>query len=152
MACNTAYYYYDRIIPFIKIPMLNMIDETAREIAKLKIKTVGLLATDGVLESKVYEDKLQEYKINITKPSKDGQKAVMALIYKGIKAADYSLDITNFRGVLEELYEGGAEALILGCTELPLAFEMFRLQGQTIDPTKILAERAVEFAFKSKYN
>lgn len=55
MACNTAYYYYDRIIPFIKIPMLNMIDETVKEIAKLKMNTVGLLATDGVLASKVYE-------------------------------------------------------------------------------------------------
>lgn len=152
MACNTAYYYYDRIIPFIKIPMLNMIEETAKEIAKLKIKTVGLLATDGVLESKVYEHKLQQYKIKVLKPSIESQKVVMDLIYKGIKASDYSLDITNFQGVIEELYEGGAEALILGCTELPLAFEMFSLQGQTIDPTKILAERAVEFAFKSKDN
>ncbi len=152
MACNTAYYYYDRIIPFIKIPMLNMIDETVKEIAKLKMNTVGLLATDGVLASKVYEYKLNEYEINIIKPSEEGQKVVMDLIYNGIKASDFSLDISRFRTVIEELYFSGAETLILGCTELPIAFERFSLKGHTIDPTKILAEKAVQFALKSKNN
>lgn len=152
MACNTAYYYYDRIIPFIKIPMLNMIDETVKEIAKLKMNTVGLLATDGVLASKVYEYKLNEYEINIIKPSEEGQKVVMDLIYNGIKASDFSLDISRFRTVIEELYFSGAETLILGCTELPIAFERFSLKGHTIDPTKILAEKAVQFAFNNKNN
>ncbi|WP_404987602.1 cysteate racemase [Clostridium culturomicium] len=152
MACNTAYYYYDRIIPFIKIPMLNMIDETVKEIAKLKMNTVGLLATDGVLASKVYEYKLNEYEINIIKPSEEGQKVVMDLIYNGIKASDFSLDISRFRTVIEELYFSGAETLILGCTELPIAFERFSLKGNAIDPTKILAEKAVQFAFNNKNN
>lgn len=146
MACNTAHFYYDRITPFVKIPILNMIEETTKEINNMEIKNVGLLATDGVLTSKVYECKLKEHKINVIKPSEEGQKVVMDLIYKGIKASNYSLDISKFQRVIEKLYEAGAETLILGCTELPIAFERFKLKGNTIDPTKILARSAVKFA------
>lgn len=146
MACNTAHFYYDRITPFVKIPILNMIEETAKEINNLEIKTVGLLATDGVLTSKVYHGMLKEYGIKILQPNEDGQKEVMNLIYNGIKASNYSIDTSRFERVIEELYEAGAETLILGCTELPIAFERFKLKGNTIDPTKILARSAVKFA------
>lgn len=98
------------------------------------------------------EYKLNEYEINIIKPSEEGQKVVMDLIYNGIKASDFSLDISRFRTVIEELYFSGAETLILGCTELPIAFERFSLKGNAIDPTKILAEKAVQFAFNNKNN
>lgn len=146
MACNTAHFYYDRIIPYVKIPIINMIEETAKEIKSRGFKTVGLLATDGIIASKIYSDMLNNYGIKTIAPEEKEQKQVMNLIYKGIKASDYSIDTTNFKMVIEELYAKGAENLILGCTELPIAFERFKFEGNTIDPTRILAKKAMKLA------
>ena len=55
MPCNTAHYFYDRILPFVDIPFLSMIDETAKVISDRGLRKIGLLATDGTLQTAVYE-------------------------------------------------------------------------------------------------
>ena len=69
----------------------------------------------------------------------------MDVIYKGVKAGNYSLDLTGFYAAMDELFAAGAETLILGCTELPVAFEMFKIEKTHLDPTLILAAAAVKF-------
>lgn len=146
MPCNTAHYFYSRVVPFLSIPLLNMLEETAAEIASRGIGTVGLLATDGTLQSGVYEKPLAQKGIRVLHPSTKGQQAVMDVIYKGVKAGNYSLDVSDFRRAMEELLESGAQALVLGCTELPLAFERFHLEYPSVDPTLVLARAAVREA------
>ncbi len=146
MPCNTAHFYYDRITPFIKVPFINMIDETAKEIRRIGLKKVGLLTTDGVIKSEVYTKTFSEYGIEEMHPDERNQKEVMNIIYNGIKAANYNIDTIRFKGVIEKLLEQGAECLVLGCTELPIAFEVFNLEENTINPTIILARTAVNVA------
>lgn len=148
MACNTAHYYYDKVATLVKIPVINMIEETAKELSSAKIKTVGLLATDGVIVSRVYSNVLESYGIKVICPEEEGQREVMNIIYKGIKASNYSIDTSGFKKVLEGLYERGAEVLILGCTELPIAFKKFSLSGAVFDPTRLLARKAVCLALQ----
>lgn len=78
-------------------------------------------------------------------PSPEGQKAVMAMIYDGVKAGNYNIDLAGFRCAMKELLDAGAETLILGCTELPVAFQMFDFTEPHIDPTAILAAAAIRF-------
>ena len=69
----------------------------------------------------------------------------MDVIYKGVKAGNLSIDLSGFNKAMDELFEAGAEVLVLGCTELPVAFELFHIDRPNIDPTLVLAAAAVRF-------
>ncbi len=146
MPCNTAHYFYDRITPFVDIPFLNMIEETAKAVQKRGIKKAGLMATDGTCQTGVYDQIFTPMGIELVKPSAEGQQAIMDVIYKGIKAGDMDIDLTGFHKAIDELFAAGAEVLILGCTELPVAFEQFSIEESAIDPTLVLASAAVKAA------
>lgn len=150
MPCNTAHYFYDRITPFVDIPILHMPQETAKEAKRQGIHTVGLLATDGTIQSGVYKKAFDGEGISVVTPSEEGQKAVMELIYDGIKGGNYKLDLTAFYRILDDLLSRGAETLILGCTELPIAFQVFSIDKPNIDPTSVLAAAAVKFASENE--
>ena len=145
MPCNTAHYFHSRVAREIDIPLLHMIHETAKTVSEKGIKKVGLMATDGTIRSGVYAKAFEEAGIEMIAPSASGQKAVMEMIYDGVKAGNYDLDLTGFRSVMKELLDAGAETLILGCTELPVAFQMFGFTEPHIDPTAILAAAAIKF-------
>jgi aspartate racemase len=148
MPCNTAHYFYDKITPFFDSPLLNMLTLTAEEIQKREIKRIGLLATDGTIESGVYHTILAQAGIEVVTPSPDNQTSVMDVIYNGIKAANRDIDLTGFYGTIDALFAQGAEILILGCTELPVAFEIYHIDRPVIDPTVVLAAAAIQFVDK----
>jgi len=149
MPCNTAHYFYDEIIKYVDIPFINMIVETAEETKKLySNKKIGLLATEGTYRAGIYDRVFTEYGLELVKPDAEKEKYVMELIY-GIKSGKKNIDLTNFQTVLSEFKKQGAEAFILGCTELPVAFEKFNIEEKYIDPTKILACSAIKFAGKN---
>ena len=152
MPCNTAHYFYGKITPFFDIPLLNMLKETVLEIKKRKIRKIGLLATDGTIESRVYHTALADAGIDLVIPSPSKQMSVMDVIYNGIKASNKNINLNEFYGTVDELFEEGAEILILGCTELPVAFELFHIDRPIIDPTSVLAAAAIRFVDKSLYN
>ncbi len=145
MPCNTAHYFYDRIAPFIDIPMLHMIRETAKTVKQRGLTKVGLLATDGTCRSGVYKAAFDAEGVEMCMPSPERQQAVMDVIYKGVKAGNLSIDLTGFYAAMDELFDQGAEVLILGCTELPVAFDLFHIDRPSIDPTMVLAAAAVRF-------
>lgn len=145
MPCNTAHYFYERITPFLDVPLLNMLQETAQELKRQKISKVGLLATDGTLRSGVYHKVLSEAGIETVVPSPENQSGVMEIIYQGVKAAKRDFDPASFQAAVDELFAKGAQVLVLGCTELPLAFEMYGIEAAAIDPTAVLAEAAIRF-------
>ncbi|WP_432662365.1 amino acid racemase [Wukongibacter baidiensis] len=150
MPCNTAHYFYDEIIKYIDIPFMNMIVETAKKTKQLypDTKKIGLLATKGTCKAGIYDKIFEEYDLELVKPGDVHQKHVTELIYD-IKKGKTDIDLTNFRGTLDELKKQEAEVFILGCTELPVAFQMFNIDEECIDPTKILACSAIEFVGKN---
>lgn len=150
MPCNTAHYFYDEIIKYIDIPFMNMIVETANKAKELypDTKKIGLLATEGTCKAGIYDKVFEQYDLELVKPDEDHQKYVTELIYD-IKRGKTDIDLTNFRTTLEALKKREAELFILGCTELPVAFQMFNIDERCIDPTKILACSAIEFVGKN---
>jgi aspartate racemase len=143
--CNTAHFFLPELRSMVRIPILNMLEETARFLASKGVDRAALLATDGTLQSRVYDKALETQGISALRPDMDGQKAVMDQIYRGVKKGNLSLDLAPLIAALDRLRTSGAQTFILGCTELPILFE--RIGGYPIaDPTDILARRAVEFA------
>lgn len=146
MPCNTAHFFYDRVAAMTHVPIINMLEETALEVVRQNISCVGLLATDGTIQSGLYDRVLKSHGIRVLYPSKECQKHVMDIIYLGVKASNYGIDLTDFYQTIDELEQAGAQTLILGCTELPVAFSMFSINRRHIDPTLVLAKCAIKMA------
>ncbi|MCS5420950.1 MULTISPECIES: aspartate/glutamate racemase family protein [Psychrilyobacter] len=134
--CNTAHYFYEKIQKSIKIPVVNMIDEVAKELKD--VKKVGLLATKGTYSGHIYEDTFDKYGIKVEVPPMELQEIVMELIYR-VKEGKDNIDEVDIDSVIEYFRKLGIDNIILGCTELPVAFEQLGIKGKFLDPTKILA-------------
>ncbi|MEA4969447.1 MAG: amino acid racemase [Candidatus Pelethousia sp.] len=146
MACNTAHYFYDRICEPLSIPLLHMPRETAAQAARSGIKRVALLATDGTVASGIYDHAFEKAGVELLKPNVREQALVMDMSY-GLKAGREDLPVDSMQAALNRLTREGAEAFILGCTELPLIFEKYPLQVPALlDPTEVTARRAVQLA------
>ena len=145
MPCNTAHYFYDRILPFVDIPFLSMIDETAKAISDRGLRKIGLLATDGTLQTAVYEKAFKKRGISIVVPPPENQVHIMDLIYNGVKVGNKEIDTKPTQKTIDDLFRKGAQTLVLGCTELPVAFDLYGFDYPKTDPTLILASRAVQF-------
>lgn len=146
MACNTAHYFYDRICETLSVPLLHMPLETAAHAVRSGIKQAALLATDGTVASGIYDHAFEKAGVKLLKPNAREQALVMDISY-GLKAGLENLPVDTMQEALNRLAQEGAESFILGCTELPLIFEKYRLQVPAIlDPTEITARHAVQLA------
>ena len=147
LPCNTSHYFYDEICAQSPVPVVNMIATAARALQNEGITRVGLLATDGTVQSGVYQRELAACGIDTVCPEGDDQAAVMDLIYNGIKANAPTFDTAAVNRILCELRKDGAERIVLGCTELPVAFARYGIDtADTVDATDILAREAVIMA------
>jgi aspartate racemase len=150
--CNTAHAFWEKVKEHIDIPVLSMIEETALFIKKNypDCKHVGLLATSGTVGTGLYAEALQRHSLTAVNPDAGSQEnLVMEAIYGqgGIKAGNTTgLPYEQLKTAAEELIEKGAQAIILGCTEIPLVLKNGQLPVPLIDASEVLAKAAVNYA------
>ena len=141
IACNAAHSFFDDISSACSVPLLNMIDLTAQEVAHLGYHCAGLLAVDGTLRSGIYDRVCENRALRLVHPDEAGQRRIMHLIYDEVKAGapvhPEALDPT-----FADMQARGAECFLLACTELPLVFSGCQ-DRVFIDPTRILAREAI---------
>ncbi len=146
MPCNTAHYFHSEVQKNVDIPILSMIEITGKSLLKKGIKTVGLLATEGTIKSGIYQDFFMKIGIKTIIPDEDGQSCITDLIYNGVKAGNKDYDVTRVNEVIKSMFKCGAQTIVLGCTELPIAMDMYGLEYNICDPTLELAKGAIEAA------
>jgi aspartate racemase len=152
MPCNTSHYFLPEIQSRVRIPIINMIDETCRTLRSQlpKAKVVGLLATIGALRSKIYEKALSKASISVLLPNPDDQENIQLAIAK-VKAGVHDQATKEiFKSAVVKLIRSGSEAVILGCTEVPLVFNPAELDYPILNTTLILAQAAVNWALSEK--
>jgi aspartate racemase len=149
IACNTAHAYGAEIRAAIAIPLLSMIEATADAAAMLapRPERVGVLAADGCIRARLYQDALTERTIEPLVLNADRQVRFMDLVYR-VKGGEAGEAVAGeMRAHAAQLLNAGAEAVIAGCTEVPLFLDADALSVPLISSTDILAARAVAFAF-----
>lgn len=144
--CNTCHYFYDDIKKEIKIPIINMIEEVMIYLTKHNIKTVGLLSSTGTIKSHIYDKFATKYGITLLKPNAIEQEIVMSFIYDEVKSKSSNYNLDGILSVIENLKDKNIEALILGCTELPIALNENNTKITCIDSTLILAKKVITYA------
>ncbi|APJ10528.1 aspartate/glutamate racemase family protein [Bacillus safensis] len=146
IACNTAHFFLENVQQSTHIPIMNMPLETAKHLNKHHYTSVGLLCTDGTLKTKLYQKACAHHKIDVMTPSEELQKNVMNGIY-AVKAGKLSKGESELALASEILINQGAEAIIAGCTEIPLVLRSTNAV-KVIDPTVILAKEAVKLVYE----
>jgi aspartate racemase len=146
--CNTAHYFLKQIREAVNIEVLDMIEETALFISENfpRAKKSAVLATTATCRMNLYRRALSLKNISAEAPEEHEQKKVMTAIMLikeqgGLKRAGIILS-----AAAGGLIAKGAELIIAGCTEIPLALSPEDISVPLIDPTEVLAKKAVTIA------
>lgn len=145
VTCNTAHYFVNMIEGEIDIPFIHLIRETAEAVAsKFVAKKVAVLATDGTIETRLYQDELSKRGVIAFTPKAEVQALVMHEIYECIKSGKPA-DEEMWKKIEEYVKEEGCEAAVLACTELSVVRKELSLGSFYFDPMDIMAERCLDF-------
>ena len=154
VSCMTAHYYMVDIQEAVDIPVINAIEQTVVAITQgyPEARNIGILATTGTVKASLFQKSLDKYRLApIVLPDDFQENLIMSAIYgeKGIKAGFLSDDVRmKLRKGANYLIEHGAELIIAGCTEIPLALVQDDLHVPLLDPMDILAETAIQWCLK----
>ena len=140
--CITAHYFHQSLQEGIGLPMIHGIECIARQLAQGGISRVGLMATDGTVQSGIFQRQVEEQGMELILPDAEGQKAVMRLIYDQVKAGKQP-ELSLFESVRDQLRSKGAQVVVLGCTELSLLKKEFPLGGGILDALEVLAQESL---------
>ncbi|WP_271751192.1 aspartate/glutamate racemase family protein [Cohnella sp. JJ-181] len=145
---NTMHKLAPEVMNAISVPLLHIADATARRIADDQLKKVALLGTAFTMEQPFYKDRLTgKFGLEVVVPEAADRAAVHDIIYH-----ELCLGIINERSkkkyldIIDGLARKGAEAVILGCTEIAMLISQEDCDIPVYDTTRLHAEAAVEFA------
>lgn len=141
MPCNTAFYFYEELVKE-GLSIIHPIKETAICLKEAGINKVGILATDGTVQTGLFQEGLKGYDIEAVIPDETHQKFVMSMIYDDVKAGK-PIAPDKIKAVEKHLKELGAQVLILGCTELSVAKRGGLVGEGYLDTLEVMARKAV---------
>lgn len=151
--CITAHYFHNILSERIHAPIINVVKETAHYLQQLNVQRVGIMATDGTIASRLFQEELLKHGIMPIVPTEQKQGYVTDIIYNSVKA-NQPVDIDKFLFVSDELKSFGADVNILGCTELSLIKRDYDIGTGYIDAMEVLAMRSIllcEAKLKEEY-
>ncbi len=129
------------------IEFLSIIELAAKRMAENKYKKVALLGTPVLIKSGLYEKELAKYGISLVTPNKTEQK-ISEEIIRGVLAGRHNGEIKKkYIDLIHRMFDKKAQAIILGCTELPLAINYEALGNKTINSDEVLAEAIVDYYY-----
>jgi aspartate racemase len=149
MPCITAHHFYPALQRAVPVPILHIVSEAAAAVQAEQpdIRCLGLLATSGTLHTRLFESQFGPRSLAILPPDPALQEAaVMPAIYAVKTGGDLEAARRRIRQAAEALLVAGAQAIIAGCTEVPLILTPADLPVPLVDPTAILARAAVRRA------
>ena len=146
--CITAHYFHQEIEEATGLPVIHGIRETALLLKEKNIQRVGIMATDGTIQSRIFQKELEMLGLEAIVPKEDMQRKVMSLIYDDVKKGKEP-DMNSFFEIKDYLIkEEGAQAIVLGCTELSVIKRDYDLGDGICDAMEVLVKRAISLCGK----
>ncbi|XAS70145.1 amino acid racemase [Micrococcaceae bacterium Sec5.1] len=145
--CNTAHAFLSEVQRAVDIPIVHMIGETALRVQGLRprIEKVGLLSTSGTQKAGLYQSWLERRGIAVISPTDDAQEELVMNPILAIKAGKAGNDVRpQLIRAAQGLIKAGAQAIIGGCTEVPVGLSAEDIPVPFIDPAEILAVAVVK--------
>jgi aspartate racemase len=148
LCTNTMHKVAGQIEEAVRIPLLHIADATADEITKAGLSTLGLLGTRFTMEQPFYKERLeQRHGLRVLVPEPRDRELIHRVIYDELCLGRIvEASRTEYRRIMAELVDQGAEAIVLGCTEITLLVGAADATVPLFDTTAIHACKAAERA------
>lgn len=148
ICANTMHLSVETIKQKISVPLLHIAEAAGQEIIDKKCKKVLLLGTKYTMELDFYKDILkQQFGIEVLVPNSEDREFIHHSIYKELAKGIISIETKKGYLDIMEKFEGqGVDAVVLGCTEIPLLISQADSKWTIIDTTKVHAKAAVDYA------
>jgi aspartate racemase len=144
---NTMHLMADDVAAALDVPLLLVVDPTAAAIAQAGLTRVGLLGTAFTMEKAFYRDRLAAAGLETLIPDVADRREVHRVIYEELVAGKIeAASRTAYRDVIARLVERGAQAIVLGCTEIMLLVDQSDSGVPLFDTTSLHALAAVDLA------
>ncbi len=147
---NTMHIVAPQISEAISVPLLHIADATAGVLRREGISRVGLLGTKFTMEKPFYRSRLEEkFNIEVIVPDEEKRRVVHDVIYQELCLGEVKEESKDgFLSIIALLEKQGAEAVILGCTEIALLIKQDDTGVPLYDTTALHAKEAVEMALR----
>lgn len=150
--CNTAHYYFNEIADAVDVPVVNLLEITAQELQRNKVRRVGVLGSTALSIVGLYHDAFDKYELTPVYPDSDYQDNLMDLI-KAVKAKNMSKDHIDFLStLLVHMASKNIDCLALVCTELSVIKEKFVSELPIFDAAEVLTKEIIDRATLKKSN
>ncbi|RKL67358.1 aspartate racemase [Salipaludibacillus neizhouensis] len=147
---NTMHKVVEDISRKTKVPILHIADATAQHIQESRVNRVGLLGTKYTMEQDFYTSRLESHDIKVLTPGKQDRDLINKVIFEELCVGKLRPSSKEyFKKVINSLVEDGAEAIILGCTEIGLLVKPEDVDVQLFDTTYIHAVEAVRMVLEN---
>lgn len=148
LCTNTMHKVAPQISAAVSVPLLHIADATGRRIQQAGLRKVGLLATRFTMEQAFYRGRLeQQFNLQVIVPAEEDRALVHQVIYHELCLGTINpASRQRYRQIMQQLVDQGAEAIILGCTEITLLVDDSDASVPLLDTTLIHAEEAVNQA------
>ena len=144
--CNTAHYWYEDMQAATSVPILHIADAALDAAASdgRTLNTVGVLSTTGTVAAGIYRQRLEAKGLTALEPDENAQRDLVTAGIAHVKSGDLAAARELLGRAAETLLDTGAEAVILGCTEIPVALDAAHpLAPHLTDATDALAAATV---------
>lgn len=146
---NTIHQSFDLVIRESPLPWLHIAEEVASEALGRGFRKVGVLGTKYLMEGPVYPDKLVSKGISYLIPDDNERVSINEIIFEELVRGIFNdSSIARFQEIIAGLKSKGCDAVVLGCTEIPLIINDGNSSLPTLDSTRILARAALREAIE----
>lgn len=144
MPCNTAHYWYDDLVAGCDVPFIHIVDAVAAQLPA-GARALGIVATRATLQTRVFDERLAARGIALAAPDEASYDRAVQPAIDAVKRGAPAEGGRLLEPVVTALLAGGASAIVLACTELPIALDAIAspLRGRCIDSTDALARACV---------
>ena len=150
IACNTVHIYFDEMQKAVDVPILNIVEETKKEVKRFGYEKVGLFASESTNNLKLYQNKFESDQIEVISPNREQQEAMNKVIEHVMGGNQKIEDVIVLKDIARDYLKYGAEAIVMGCTEIPLAINQTHTDIKLFDTIEIIVKSAVDYSLGKK--
>jgi aspartate racemase len=148
---NTIHQALPGVLARAPLPWLHIAEVVAAEAVRRKHRTIGITGTRWLTDSEVYPTALAAHGLGFVRPSEAERLEVNRIIMDELVCGVLKPEqVTTLQGVIQRLKDAGCDAVVLGCTELPLILNDRNSPLPTLDSTRLLARAALFRAVSTK--
>ena len=141
---NTIHQAMGHVLPRSPLPWLHIAEEVARQAHTRGFRRLGILGTRWLVDSEVYPEKLGAQGLDFVRPDKADRAELGRIIMDELVYGDFQpASVARLQAIVQRLRDAGCDAVVLGCTELPLVLNDGNCVLPTLDSTRILARAAL---------